>query len=85
MSGIDLWKAEGFGFWDIAGVAGLDIVAALFAFGWTVFITTLAAQSLWIDRECGAREKLKVVLLTTSLLFPLLRLIFLVCEIWFLK
>lgn len=83
MSGIDLWQSYGYGFWDIAGVAGFDIVAALLALGWVVFILSVAGQSLWIDRECDWREKAKVVFLTTSLLFPLLRLIFLVHEIWF--
>ena len=85
MSGFDLWQAEGFGFWDIAGVAGWDVLAAGVALIWVLFIGTLAGQSLWIDRECDWREKVKVVFLTTSLLFPLLRLIFLVCEIWILK
>ena len=83
MSGIDLWQSYGYGFWDITGVAGFDIVAALLALGWLVFILSVAGQSLWIDRECDWREKLKVIFLTTSLLFPLLRLIYLVCEIWF--
>lgn len=82
MSGIDLWRMEGFGFWDIVGVAGGDILAALLALGWFLFIGAMACQSLWIDRECDWREKAKVVLFATSLLFPLLRLIFLVCEIW---
>ena len=85
MSGIDLWQAEGFGFWDIASVAGWDILAAGIALFWTLFIGTLAGQTLWIDKECGWREKAKVIFLTTSLLFPLLRLIWLVCEIWILK
>lgn len=85
MSGIDLWQEMGYGFWDIAGAAGGDILAALFALGWIVFIGTLAGQTLLIDRECDWREKLKVIFLTTSLLFPLFRLIFLVCEIWIWK
>ena len=85
MSGIDLSQEMGYGFWDIAGAAGWDLLAAGIALIWTLFIGTLAGQSLWIDRECGWREKAKVVLLTTSLLFPLLRLIFLVLEIWILK
>lgn len=85
MSGIDLWQEMGYGFWDIVGGAGWDILAALMALGWTVFMLSIAGQSLWIDRECDWREKLKVIFLTTSLLFPLLRLTFLVCEIWILK
>lgn len=85
MSGIDLWQEMGYGFWDIAGAAGWDILAAGIALFWTLFIGTLAGQTLWIDRECGWMEKAKVVFLTMSLLFPLLRLIFLVCEIWIWK
>lgn len=85
MNGIDLWIGEGFEFWDIAEAASWDILGALLAFGWVVFIGLTAMQSLWTDRECDWKERLKVILFATSLLFPLLRLIYLVCEIWILK
>lgn len=85
MSGIELWKEQGYGFWDIAGAAGWDLLAAFVAMAWILFVGMLAVQSLWIDRECGWKEKGKVVFFTLSLLFPLLRLIWLACEIWLWK
>ena len=85
MSGIDLWKEQGYGFWDIAGVAGLDLFVALLAMAWILFIGITAGQSLWIDRDCGWKEKGKVIFFALSLLIPLLRLVALVCEIWLWK
>ena len=85
MSGITLWREQGYGFWDIAGAAGLDLLAALMAMAWIIFFGTIALQGLWIDRECEWKEKGKDLFLTISLLFPLLRLVWLVCEIWIWK
>ena len=85
MSGIDLWKEQGYGFWDIAGAAGLDLLAAILAMGWILFIGTLTIQSFWIDRDCGWKEKGKVLFFSLSLMFPLLKLFLIVCEIWLWK
>lgn len=85
MSGIDLWQSQGYGFWDIVGAAGVDLLSALLAMAWILFIGMTAGQSIWIDRECGWKEKAKVVFFALSLLLPLLRLVFLVCEIWLWK
>lgn len=85
MSGIDLWQGQGYGFWDIAGVAGVDLLSALLAMAWILFIGMTAGQSLWIDRECGWKEKAKVAFFALSLLLPLLRLVLIVCEIWLWK
>ena len=87
MSGIEMWEQYGFGFWDILGAMWLDILAGLCALGWAGFWLTIGWGSFNRDdlQTMGWKWMLGHLVLWLTMLLPLVRLVWMIVEIWFLK
>lgn len=87
MNGIEMWEQFGFGFWDIVRAIWLDMLAGLCALGWAGFLFFIGCGNF--NREdlqaMGWKWMLKHSVLWLTLLLPLIRLVWMVIEIWFVK
>lgn len=87
MSGIEMWEQFGMGFWDIVGAMWLDVLAALAAAGWAAFWICIGLGSLNKDdlQVMGWKWMAGHLVLLLTLLLPLIRLAWMVVEIWFVR